>query len=79
MNANDILTRMTPNTLAAFIADLDNAPGDYDPTTLAIMGMALAELFANVGRIEAIDLLAAHDVNATNPLVAAAFDVEADE
>ena len=77
MNANDILTRMTPNTLAAFIADLDNAPGDYDPTTLAIMEMAIAELFANVGA-DAIDLLAAHDVNATNPLVAAAFVVEAE-
>ena len=77
MAINDILTHMTPTTLAAMIADLDGAPGDYDPTTLAIMEMALAELFANVGRIEAIELLAAHNVSATNPLVAAAFEVSA--
>jgi len=76
MAINDILTHMTPTTLAAMIADLDGAPGDYDPTTLAIMEMALAELFANVGA-DAIDLLAAHDVSVANPLVAAAFEASA--
>ena len=86
MNINDILTRMSPSTLAAFVADLDvqiafisdldGAPGDYDQMAVAIMEGALAELIANVGQSEAAALLAAHGVSAANPLVATAFQQE---
>lgn len=76
MSINDIFTRMTPETLASFIIDLDNASCDEDPVTLDIMLEALDELFANVGREDAIHMLAEHDINANHPLVAAMVDAE---
>ena len=75
MSTNDILTRMTPKTLASFIADLDESC-DGDGITLAIMLEALDKLFANVGRADAMHLLAAHNINANHPLVAAMVDAE---
>lgn len=71
MNTQALMTRMTPRTLASFIADLDNAPGDYDQATLDLMQDALEALFGLVGRADAMALLSEYDVTASNPLVEA--------
>ncbi len=74
LTVEDVFTRMTPYTIAAFIADLDGQFGDLDNATLALMRMAIDALGGLVGKAEAISILSEYDVNASNPMVAAWID-----
>ena len=67
---SQILEHMTPATLSAWIADMDDAPEELDADGVALMQAAITELFAIVG-MEALTMLASYDVSEANPLVMA--------
>jgi len=70
-----VFSRMLPSTMADFIAGMDEMrPEDYTDDDLLILHMAVMELCAVVGVSAAIEMLSAADVNAENPVIAAAFD-----
>ena len=70
---SQILEHMTPATLAAWIADMDDAPEELDADGVALMNAAINELFALVG-MEAVALLQENGVSSDNPLVMAVIE-----
>ena len=70
-----VFGHMTPTTVAAMIADLDEGMADeLSSDEMYVMQFAIDTLFGLVGPQEAIDMLADLEVTAANPLVADAVD-----
>lgn len=67
---NEIFQHMSPSTLACWIGDLDNAPDDLSRSDMALMKLAMHELFALVG-MEAVTMLKPHGIDETHPLLSA--------
>lgn len=70
-----VFSRMRPSTLAAIIADMDDmSPEDYTAEDMRILFDAVTQLCVIVGVSDAVAMLSAADVNASNPVIDAAFD-----
>lgn len=75
ITAADAFFRMAPTTLVSFIADLDQHTSAYaDATTCSLLTMALEALYANVGRTDAIQMMAEADISASNPIIERTVD-----
>ena len=66
--ADEIFQHMAPATIAAWVADMDNAPDEMDDCALMLMNEAIIELFALVG-MEAVSILQEAGVPADSPAV----------
>lgn len=72
--ADTVFSRMRPTTLVAFISDMDDmSPEDYTDEDMRILHAAVIELCQVVGVPDAIAMLSAADVHASNPVIGAAF------
>jgi len=67
---NEIFQHMSPSTLAGWIGDMDNAPDELSLSDMALMELAMTELFAIVG-MEAVTILAKVGIDETHPLLSA--------
>lgn len=70
-----VLSKLRPSALVDFISDMDDmSPEDYTNGDMWILFLAVTELCEVVGVSDAIAMLSAADVNASNPVIDAAFD-----
>lgn len=70
ITAAEAFFHMAPTTLVSFIADLDQHTAVFtDATTRSLLTMALEALYANVGRTDAIQMMAEADISASNPII----------
>jgi hypothetical protein len=70
-----VFSRMRPSTMVTFILDMDDmSPEDYTDEDMRILHAAVTELCEVVGVSDAVAMLSAADVNASNPVIDAAFD-----
>ncbi len=69
--ADEIFQHMSPATIAAWVADMDNMPELRSDKDVALMQAGIMTLFALVG-MEAVAMLERHGIEAVHPLVQAA-------
>jgi len=69
--ADEIFQHMSPATIAAWVADMDNMPELRSDKDVALMQAGIMTLFALVG-MEAVAMLEWHGIEAVHPLVQAA-------
>lgn len=70
-----VLRKLRPSAMVDLISDMDDmSPEDFSDVDMWTLFLAVTELCALVGASDAIAMLSAADVNASNPVIAAALD-----